>query len=106
MQKKNVFFLWLFYIFIVTTIQAQSNVLNPTKGILRIKIQEEVVSQLGTLPVPMSNGIVATGIQPFDRANQEVKAVSMERVFPYVDRMEAKVRKHGLPFWYEIRFDE
>ena len=30
----------------------------------------------------------------------------MERVFPYVERMEAKARKHGLHLWYEIRFDE
>ena len=106
MQKKNYFFLWLLYIFIGTTMQAQTNMLDPTKGVLRIKIQEEVVSQLGTQPVPMSNGVVATGIQPFDRANREVKAVRMERVFPYVERMEAKARKHGLHLWYEVRFDE
>ena len=106
MQKHLRECLWLLCIVFSTTMFAQANVLEPTKGVLRVKLQQEVATQVGILPASTRNGIVATGIEPFDVASQKVKAVKMERVFPYVEKMEAKARKHGLHLWYEIRFDE
>lgn len=106
MQKHLQKCMWLLCLVISTTLFAQTNVVDPTKGVLRVKLQQEVAAQVGINPASTRNGIVATGIEPFDRASRQVKAVRMERVFPYVEKMEAKARKHGLHLWYEVRFDE
>lgn len=106
MQKKLLYCFRVLCILLSTGVFAQSNNLKPTKGVIRVKLQEEVARQIAAKPVTMSNGVVATGIEPFDRAGREVNAVKMERLFPYVPKMEEKARKHGLHLWYEIVFDE
>ncbi len=106
MQKHLQKCMWLLCLIISTTVFAQTNVVDPTRGVLRVKLQQEVAAKVGIVPASTRNGIVATGIEPFDRASRQVKAVKMERVFPYVEKMEAKARKHGLHLWYEVRFDE
>lgn len=106
MQKHLQKCLWLLCLWVSTAMFAQTGVLEPTKGVLRVKLQPEVATQIGIAPVSTRSGIVATGIEPFDVASRKVKAMKMERVFPYVEKMEAKARKHGLHLWYEIRFDE
>lgn len=90
---------------ISSTVFAQTQT-SPTRGVLRVKVQEELATQISTLPQTRTGGIVTTGITPFDRANQRVKAVKMERVFPYDAKNEAKLRKHGLHLWYRVIFDE
>lgn len=78
----------------------------PRRGVLRVKVQQELATQISTLPQTRAGGIVMTGITPLDRANQRVKAVKMERVFPYDPRNEERQRKHGLHLWYRVEFDE
>lgn len=107
MKKGLLNCMWLLSMLFSTIMTfGQTSIPEPTKGVMRVKLQPEVATQLSMRPIPMSSGIITTGIEPFDRASKQVKAVSMERVFPYSEKMEEKARKHGLDLWYEIHFSE
>ena len=98
--------MWLLCLLFSATLFAQTVSVDPVRGALRVKLQEEVATQFSARPFSTQNGIVATGITPFDNANQQVRAYSMSRVFPYSAKVEDKIRKYGLHLWYEIKFDE
>ncbi len=85
---------------------AQSTASEAVPGVVRVKLQREVASRISKAPLPLSNGIVTTGITPLDRVNTKVKASSMTRVIPYSPKFEDKHKAAGLDLWYEIRFDE
>lgn len=87
-------------------LMAQSVSSEPVPGLVRVKLQREVASRISQGLKPMSNGIVTTGITPFDRVSQKVKAVSMKRLVPYSPKFEEKHKAAGLDLWYEISFDE
>lgn len=100
---------WMLLLFLIcsSTALSQAQTVNPRKGVLRVKLQPEVAAQIGIAPkMRTTSGIVTTGITPFDRASQKVKAVQMKRVFPYVEKFEAQRKEFGLDRWYEITFDE
>lgn len=78
----------------------------PRRGVLRVKVQQELATQISTLPQTRVGGIVMTGITPLDRANQRVKAVKMVRTFPENPKFEEQRRRHGLHLWYNVEFDE
>ena len=84
---------------------AQQASASPTEGVVRVKLQREVAARISQAPLPMSNGVVTTGIQPFDRANSQAKAVSIKRCIPYSPKYEARHKAAGLDLWYEIKFD-
>lgn len=74
------------------------------KGIVKIKVTDELVQTIGLTP-KLHKGIIKTGIPELDKINQEIKAVSMARVFPYSPKFEEKAKRHGLHQWYEIRYE-
>lgn len=77
----------------------------PSEGVVRVKLQREVAARISQAPLPMSNGVVTTGIKPLDRANSQAKAVSIKRCIPYSPKYEARHKAAGLDLWYEIKFD-
>lgn len=89
-----------------TRLMAQSSSSDLVPGVVRVKLQREVASRISKAVLPMSNGIVTTGVTPLDRANQKVKAVSMTRLIPYSPKFEERHKAAGLDLWYEIRFSD
>ena len=84
---------------------AQQAFTPPSEGVVRVKLQREVAARISQAPLPMSNGVVTTGIKPLDRANSQAKAVSIKRCIPYSPKYEARHKAAGLDLWYEIKFD-
>lgn len=84
---------------------AQQTFTPPSEGVVRVKLQREVAARISQAPLPMSNGVVTTGIKPLDRANSQAKAVSIKRCIPYSPKYEARHKAAGLDLWYEIKFD-
>lgn len=84
---------------------AQQAFTPPYEGVVRVKLQREVAARISQAPLPMSNGVVTTGIKPLDRANSQAKAVSIKRCIPYSPKYEARHKAAGLDLWYEIKFD-
>lgn len=107
MQKHLQKWMLLLLVLCSSTAFSQTLSVSPKKGVLRVKLQPEVAAQIGVAPkMRTTSGIVTTGITPFDRASQKVKAVEMKRVFPYNAKFEDRRRAFGLDRWYEITFDE
>ena len=83
---------------------------NYVQGVVRVKLQREVAEQMIAAKLPMSvmgtkQKYVKTGVARLDRANQEVRAVSMTRVFPYAGKDEAKHKAAGLDLWYDVTYE-
>lgn len=83
---------------------AQQATPEPEKGILRVKLQPELVETIGQA-IKTRAGVVRTGAVPLDAVHRQVKAVSMTRMFPYAPKYEERMRKHGLHLWYEVRYN-
>lgn len=78
----------------------------PTRGVIRVKLQPQAALQVGTTPRMQTMGTLSTGISALDRAAKQVKAVSMRRMLPYAPKFEAQRAKYGLDQWYVVTFDE
>lgn len=83
---------------------------NFVQGVVRVKLQREVADRMVAAKLPMSvkgtkQKFVKTGVARLDRANEQVQAVSMTRVFPYAGKNEAKHKQYGLDLWYDVTFD-
>lgn len=78
----------------------------PTRGVIRVKLQPEMALKVGQAPRMQAMGTMSTGIAPFDRAAKAVKATQMRRMVPYAPKFEAQRAKFGLDRWYVIEFDE
>ena len=103
-MRKTLLYLALLLCAIAYSPQSASSEVLP--GVVRVKLQREVASRIAQRALPMSNGVVATGVTPLDRVNQKVKAVSMKRLIPYSPKFEERHKAAGLDLWYEIRFDD
>ena len=88
-----------------TQLSAQSVATQSERKVVRVKLQREVADRLLKSPMTMSNGVVTTGITPLDRANRQVKAVSIKRLIPYSPKFEERHKAAGLDLWYEVTFD-
>ncbi len=105
MQKFSRFLL-LLVVVLTCGIFAQAESLNPRKGVIRVKLQEQVATKLGTKAHFATKGMMSTGINALDVASQKVKATSIRRVFPYSPKYESQMALYGLDRWYEVSFDE
>lgn len=74
------------------------------QGVVRIKVTDELAAALGNAPRTRSSG-VKTGLNQLDDINRQVKAVRMQRVFPYSPKNEERMKKHGLDLWYDVKYD-
>ena len=105
-MQKTIKTLIFIAIAMVMSVFAQAETLSPQKGVVRIKLQSEVATQVGTREVKALNGRLSTGVRTLDAVNRRVKAVRMRRVFPYSEKFESKMAAYGLDRWYEVTFDE
>lgn len=78
----------------------------PTKGVIRVKLQPEMALKVAQLPSLQTYGKAKTGITPLDRAAEKTKAVSMRPMLPYSAKFAKQRAKHGLDRWYVVSFDE
>ena len=76
---------------------------NAVNGELLVKFSDEAIAAVESGVT--RSGATRTGIQPFDAALNTLGAISMKRVFPYVEKDEADARAFGLHRWYKIRFN-
>ena len=104
MQKFSRFLVLL--VVLTCGIFAQAETLTPRKGVIRVKLQEQVATKLGVDAHFATKGVMSTGIHTLDVASQKVKATSIRRVFPYSPKHEAQMALYGLDRWYEVSFDE
>eukprot|EP01029_Cantina_marsupialis_P014807 TRINITY_DN3243_c0_g2_i3.p1 TRINITY_DN3243_c0_g2~~TRINITY_DN3243_c0_g2_i3.p1 ORF type:complete len:2505 (-),score=353.87 TRINITY_DN3243_c0_g2_i3:4186-11700(-) len=74
------------------------------QGVVRVKFKPQISATLNSVQPSSVNGVLHTGIQPFDKVNSKLRAVSMKRVFPYSAKHEAKHKKYGLDLWYEVTY--
>lgn len=88
-----------------TPVFSQAKQTEPRQGLLRIKLEPEMVESL-TQKFSTRSGVLRTGKVQLDEANRKVKATRMERMFPYAPKFEEKMRKHGLNLWYEVHYDD
>lgn len=86
------------------TVNAQS--VEPTKGVVRVKLQPEVAARMGQSPRRAANGRLATGISPLDRASSQIKAVSIRPMLPPNPKFAEQRARYGLDRWYVVNFDE
>ncbi|MGN0214412.1 MAG: S8 family peptidase, partial [Muribaculaceae bacterium] len=105
-MQKTIKTLMLIAIAMVMSVFAQAETLSPQKGVVRIKLQSEVATQVGNREVKALNGRLTTGVRTLDAVNRRAKAVRMRRVFPYSEKFESKMAAYGLDRWYEVTFDE
>ena len=105
-MQKITRFLLLLVVVLTCGIFAQAESLTPRKGVIRVKLQEQVATKLGKNAHFATKGVMSTGIHTLDVAAQKVKATSIRRVFPYSPKHEAQMALYGLDRWYEVSFDE
>lgn len=78
----------------------------PVRGMIRVKLQPELLPQVGTAPRMQTMGTLSTGITPLDRASRQVKATTLRPMLPYSERFAEARAKYGLDRWYVVEFDE
>ena len=86
------------------TVNAQN--VEPTKGIVRVKLQTEVATKVGTKQLRAANGRLRTGVNLLDAATKEIKAMSIRPMLPPNPKFAAQRAKYGLDRWYVVNFDE
>lgn len=76
---------------------------NAAQGSLIIKFDEE--SALSLENGSRNSGVTRSGIDPLNAILLDIKATSIERVFPVDIRHEERTRKAGLHRWYVVHFE-
>lgn len=85
---------------------ADASTNTPIKGVIRVKLQPQVATEVGITPRVAEKGVFSTGVHVLDISAQKIKAKSIRRVFPYSPKHEAQMTEFGLDRWYEVTFDE
>ncbi len=77
------------------------------QGVVRIKVAKTTATTLKNARLRVKNGAVQTGISSLDAVSSQYKATQLKRLFPENPnpKLEAKLRKHGLDLWYEVKVD-
>lgn len=76
------------------------------KGILRIKVSENLAAQLeAATTARTADNLILTGVQAIDNVSQRYRAHTLKRVFREAGKFEAKHRRYGLHRWYEVKMD-
>lgn len=73
------------------------------EGCLLIKFNEKAT--LAFEKGSKSHEVSRSNIEPLNIALNKIGAVTIERVFPFVEKHEEETRKAGLHRWYIVRFD-
>ena len=102
------FFRWFTAVCLLlsTAVAINAQSVEPTKGIVRVKLQPEVAGRIGQAPRRAANGRLSTGITPLDRASSQIKAASIRPMLPPNPKFAAQRARYGLDRWYVVNFDE
>src|SRR5690606_23307564 len=105
-QRHGILFtMLLLFLFSHASFSQNSEAITP--GVFRIKVSEELASQLEQLQLTRdNNNVVLTGISSIDAINRQYTVSGIKRVFRHAGKFEAKHRKYGLHRWYEIEMDK
>ncbi len=104
----------ILFIGINHNLNAQSTNDVAEKGIIRIKLSAQTVSQATkksagfdkkNVFVAGPEGYVKTNIVAIDRLNKTFDVSKMKRVYRYAGKHEAKHRAWGLHLWYEVKYE-
>ncbi len=74
-------------------------------GIVRVKLQPELVRQVGTAPVRRTHGKLTTGAAALDIAAERVGVTRIRPMLPYNEKFAADRATYGLDRWYVIEYD-
>ena len=105
-MQKQIKKLMLAVMAVIVGVFAQAETLTPRPGVVRVKLQQEVATQVGNKEVKAKAGKLTTGVRALDAVATKAKVKSMRRVFPYSPKFEARMKAYGLDRWYEVSFDE
>ncbi|MDW5289760.1 S8 family serine peptidase [Formosa sp. PL04] len=74
------------------------------QGVVRIKVTKTVGNTLKANSLKTKRGVITTGVSSIDAVSSQFQATNITRLFPENpnQRLEAKLRKHGLDLWYEV----
>ena len=105
-MQKQIKKLMLAVMAVIVGVFAQAETLTPRPGVVRVKLQQEVATQVGNKEVKAKAGKLTTGVRALDAVATKAKVKSMRRVFPYSPKFESRMKAYGLDRWYEVSFDE
>lgn len=76
------------------------------EGTLIVRFSDDAVNAIeaGVADLPLESPVTRSGISSLDGILAEMNVSSMERVFPYAGKHEARTRAAGLHKWYVLRF--
>lgn len=102
------FFRWFTAVCLLlsTAVAINAQSVEPTKGVVRVKLQPEVAGRIGQAPRRAANGRLSTGVSPLDRASSQIKAASIRPMLPPNPKFAEKRARYGLDRWYVVNFDE
>ena len=100
---KTVFVL-IGWLLLSGTINSQEFVDGNKSGVIRVKFNSTLQSNLKNLKTTKSG--IETGIVAFDAVSDQISANNMKRVFRYSPKFEERHKEFGLDLWYEVTFDE
>lgn len=82
------------------------------QGIVNIKFKPSMRANIAKAALGgVANGAMRsaakTGLENVDRAAASIGSnVTFKRIFPYIEKHEARAQRHGLDLWYEVHFDQ
>jgi subtilisin family serine protease len=104
LSKMTFIFFALMLFFPAPGVSGQGNEPHAVEGVIRIRLEPELVKSPAGLSITMRKGIAVSGIDQIDRLNSDFAAYDMVRVFRYSPKFEEKHRKYGLHLWYDLYF--
>ena len=81
-MQKQIKKLMLAVMAVIVGVFAQAETLTPRPGVVRVKLQQEVATQVGNKEVKAKAGKLTTGVRALDAVATKAKVKSMRRVFP------------------------
>lgn len=85
----------------------ESSAATPQRGVVRVKLQQDVAATVGTTQRKAAAGSrLSSGVASLDATLEGIKAVSIRPAFPYNAAYAAERARFGLDRWYVVEFDE
>jgi subtilisin family serine protease/chitodextrinase len=115
-MRTKIFTLFLVFLFSSAALISQERAVNKDgnyKGVIRVKLQDNLVNQLNNLHQKQQNinkitrgksSYVKTNIEALDNKNSQFNAVEYKRVFRHAGKFEKRHQEFGLHRWYQIEF--
>lgn len=76
------------------------------KGMVKVKFTPTMTTSLSQIQANARTKPSSLGLASFDAVATNAKATNMYRMFPFDEKNESKLRKHGLHLWYIVEIDE